>query len=579
MNRPSRARGSIASLADLRRHLQWAIELEHATLPPYLCALYSLDAEKNKDAVQVISSVFVEEMLHLTLAANLLNAVGGSPVLDAPHLLPAYPTTLPHGDRSIEISLLPFGPEAIETFLAIERPSARDASPEGEDYQTIGQFYEAIELGLSELCNTLGEEHVFVGDPARQITAGFRYGGSGRLVPVYDLPSALDALAEIVEQGEGIAHDDVWDGDQQMFDPDREEVAHYFRFLELKLGRRYRRGDTPQSGPTGDVVTVDWAGVRPMRPNPSTRQHPSGSAIRLAQEQFNRTYSTLLHLLEHAFNGSPRLLSVATGQMFALKAQAQDLMRLPTEDGTTVAGPTFEYVKPSDRHWSTGQDRRVSVLPDGPYVVHGEVPLRRKRKVVSADGNSVTWELDGTIETEAVYALCRCGRSGAKPFCDGSHAVTGFDGTETADPRPYDEQSWQKDGVGLSLRRVNALCMHAAFCIGRERSIAKMIHDSEDSDVRALIAAQVDRCPSGSFTYALAVDGPVNEADLPTAISVIEEEDDLASGLWVTGRIPVDRSDGVVWEARNRTMLCRCGHSANKPLCDGTHRAIRFREP
>ena len=94
MNRPSRARGPIASLPDLRRHLQWAIELEHATLPPYLCALYSLDAEKNKDAVQVISSVFVEEMLHLTLAANLLNAVGGSPVLDAPHLLPAYPTCL-----------------------------------------------------------------------------------------------------------------------------------------------------------------------------------------------------------------------------------------------------------------------------------------------------------------------------------------------------------------------------------------------------------------------------------------------------------------------------------------------------
>jgi hypothetical protein len=87
--------------------------------------------------------------------------------------------------------------------------------------------------------------------------------------------------------------------------------------------------------------------------------------------------------------------------------------------------------------------------------------------------------------------------------------------------------------------------MHAAFCIGRNRSIAKMIHDSEDSDVRTLIAAQVERCPSGSFTYALAPDEPANEADLPTAISIIEEEDDLASGLWVTGRTPIDRSDGV----------------------------------
>jgi CDGSH-type Zn-finger protein len=364
----------------------------------------------------------VEEILHLTLAANLLNAVGGSPVLDAPHLLPPYPTTLPHGDRSFEISLVPFGPEAIELFLAIERPSAPNASPEGEDYETIGQFYEAIELGLGELCNALGEENVFVGDPARQITAGFGYTGSGRLIPVYDLPSALDALAEIIEQGEGTADHDVWDGDQQMFDPERDEVAHYFRFLELKLGRRYRRGDTPESGPTGDVVNVDWAGVRPMRRNPSTKQHPSRSAIRLAQEEFNHTYSTLLHLLEHAFNGNPRLLPVATGQMFTLKAQAQALMQLPTEDGTTVAGPSFEYVKPSDRHWTTGQDRRVTVLHNGPYVVHGEIPLRRKRKVASEDGNSVTWQLDGTIKTEEVYALCRCGQPSSKPFCDGSHA-------------------------------------------------------------------------------------------------------------------------------------------------------------
>lgn len=80
---PASATG-IATLDDLRRHLQWAIEVEHSTLPPYLTALYSLDPERNADAVQLISGVFVEEMIHLALAANLLNAVGGRPVLDAP---------------------------------------------------------------------------------------------------------------------------------------------------------------------------------------------------------------------------------------------------------------------------------------------------------------------------------------------------------------------------------------------------------------------------------------------------------------------------------------------------------------
>ena len=69
---------------DLQQHLQWAIELEHSTLPPYLSALYSIKDGANQEAVEVIHSVFIEEMLHLTLAANILNAVGGSPQLDTP---------------------------------------------------------------------------------------------------------------------------------------------------------------------------------------------------------------------------------------------------------------------------------------------------------------------------------------------------------------------------------------------------------------------------------------------------------------------------------------------------------------
>src|SRR3954465_2835881 len=89
----SRPPTRITTVEDLRTHLQWAIELEHATIPPYLCALYSLDAARNPAAAEVVQSVFVEEMLHLALAANLLNAVGGKPVLDAPRLLPGYPRT------------------------------------------------------------------------------------------------------------------------------------------------------------------------------------------------------------------------------------------------------------------------------------------------------------------------------------------------------------------------------------------------------------------------------------------------------------------------------------------------------
>jgi len=133
-----------------------------------------------------------------------------------------------------------------------------------------------------------------------------------------------------------------------VFHPQRDQVAHYYRFQELKLGRRYRRGDTPRSGPTGDLISVDWEGVRPMGTNPRTSDHAPGSRIRAAQEEFNRSYCALLQLLERAFDGAPQMLGSAIGAMYTLKAQAQALMQIPSEDGLTTAGPTFEYVA-SDR--------------------------------------------------------------------------------------------------------------------------------------------------------------------------------------------------------------------------------------
>ncbi|MFI6290514.1 ferritin-like domain-containing protein [Nonomuraea sp. NPDC050790] len=559
----------IGTLDSLREHLQWAIELEHATLPPYLCALYSLDPERNPEAAQVVAGVFTEEMLHLALVANLLNAVGGSPRLDTPEMLPPHPRPLPHSD--LRLDLLPFGREALEMFLRLERPAAPGAPPEGDAYETIGQFYDAVEQGLRYLCEELGEPAVFTGDPARQLTdAHFRH-TAGRLIAVEGLDSALAALEEIVEQGEGTARGEVWDGDPDMFHPERDEVAHYYRFLELKHGRRYQRGDTPESGPTGEPITLDPAGVHPMRPNPQPAE--PGSALRTAQEEFNNTYCAILHLLEQAFNGNPRLLAVATGTMYALKEQALALMRTP--DG---GGPTFEYVPPARRHWITGDRRRIVVLRDGPYVVYGGIPLRRKRKVVSADYDALTWQTGEPLETEDTYALCRCGRSRSKPFCDGTHALIGFDGKETAGTRLYREMQHVHDGVGISAQRVGELCIHAAFCIGHTRPIAKMLDDTEDSDVRSNIMGRIDHCPSGSYSYALERGGTTIEVDLPVAISVLEEEHDQASALWVTGGIPVVRSDGLPLETRNRMTLCRCGHSASKPLCDGTHRAIGFRE-
>jgi CDGSH-type Zn-finger protein len=88
----------------------------------------------------------------------------------------------------------------------------------------------------------------------------------------------------------------------------------------------------------------------------------------------------------------------------------------------------------------------------------------------------------------------------------------------------------------------------------------------------------IERCPSGSYLYALEHGGPNVEPDYPTQIAVTAEEGELAGPLWVTGGIPIERSDGQPFETRNRVTLCRCGQSSAKPLCDGTHRKIAFRD-
>ena len=102
----------------LRAHFQTAVELEHSTIPPYLCALYSMDAEKNAFAYQAIQGVVMEEMLHMIQAANILTAIGGAPELYSPKFIPEYPTYLPHSDDAFLVPLQKFSPETEVSVMA-----------------------------------------------------------------------------------------------------------------------------------------------------------------------------------------------------------------------------------------------------------------------------------------------------------------------------------------------------------------------------------------------------------------------------------------------------------------------------
>ncbi|HTX79523.1 MAG TPA: CDGSH iron-sulfur domain-containing protein [Longilinea sp.] len=219
---------------------------------------------------------------------------------------------------------------------------------------------------------------------------------------------------------------------------------------------------------------------------------------------------------------------------------------------------------------------KIVVQQDGPYLVQGDIPLVRKIQVVSEYGEPLTWQKEGQIEAECEYCLCRCGHSGEKPFCDGTHCEIGFDGTEDADTHTTAERQMViPGGTHIVVKRDFALCTGSGFCGTRDTNVDELTPQTDDTQLRSLVMAMIERCPSGSYAYSIEKDGPDIEPDLPQEIAVTTEitsEGPIAGPLWVTGNIPVERADGRPFETRNRVTLCSCGRSHIKPLCDGTHR-------
>jgi CDGSH-type Zn-finger protein len=218
-----------------------------------------------------------------------------------------------------------------------------------------------------------------------------------------------------------------------------------------------------------------------------------------------------------------------------------------------------------------GESQKITVRPNGPYIVRGGIPLVRKEQVMSEYGEPLTWKKVDVLTTESTYRLCRCGQSKTKPFCDSTHTLVDFDGHETADTGPIADRETTFTGQRIAVGDDHSLCVHSGFCGNRITNIWKMLKDPDDSVVRGQIMAMVEKCPSGTLTFALEADGEVVEPDLPKEIAVIPD-----GPLWVSGGIPVERRDGQPLETRNRMTLCRCGASSNKPFCDGTHKEIGF---
>jgi hypothetical protein len=331
----------ITTPQDLREHLKLAIQVELSTVPPYLYAMYSIEDE-GSTAAKLIRSVVAEEMLHAALAANVLLAVGGRPGFASAEMIPRYPSELAHHHPPLHMRLEPCSPALVrDLFLVIERPEVHEAPPQADQFETLGQFYHALEIAMTELADSHDlfadpQAESQMGDPSFYSPVTFDAEDSGGLMTVTDLQSAHAAIEIIVHQGEGLS-DDKW------ADPLHQELTHYHKFLQIVDG----------VAPIGEV--------RPALTNPRTADFPE--EVRPVSDLFNAVYRYVFVTMDEIF--SPRTdKAELVGRLYRLMADvlspvARYLMTQRIDDH--VAGPTFEVY---DLGETQPHERVVSLAAD-----------------------------------------------------------------------------------------------------------------------------------------------------------------------------------------------------------------------
>lgn len=326
-----RAVRAASSPDELHHWLEQAVVLEHTTIPPYLTAMYTLKPS-NAEIAGIIRSVVVEEMLHMTIAANVLIAIGGRPSINRPGFVPSYPDgPLPMdiGGKDFKIPIQQFSLQLVhDVFMTIEEPDHEPvvtALAAVEEPATIGTFYEAIQNKIRELGPS-----IFTVGPEQQVLTMF---DPKRLFPIVDPESACAALQVIVVEGEGTT--------SSPFDSPG-ELAHYYKFGEIYHGKRVvKDGDGYTYG--GAPVPFDANGVHEMPADPSIDSFPAGSQARVMAQRFASIYSKLLNGLHESFNGSPETIRSAIGLMYSLRLQAEKTLTTRTPTGG-FAGLSYEYV-------------------------------------------------------------------------------------------------------------------------------------------------------------------------------------------------------------------------------------------
>ncbi len=202
----------------------------------------------------------------------------------------------------------------------------------------------------------------------------------------------------------------------------------------------------------------------------------------------------------------------------------------------------------------------IEASPDGPYLVN-DLP-----RLTSSKGRE--------LATKSVMALCRCGGSANKPFCDGTHAKIGFSGARLTDGSANKQDKYKGKKVSISDNR--SVCAHAGMCTDTLKSVFQLGVEpwiAPDGAEAEAIVDTVRKCPSGALSYTI---DDVEHADQDRDPMITVSQD----GPYhvVGGPELKDKITGQQPQSREHYTLCRCGGSKNKPFCDGTHWHIKFRD-
>lgn len=337
----------INDLSSLREALQNAIRLELFTIPPYLTALYTLSGPSPsvQYARTIIRNIVRDEMLHMTLACNILNAIEGAPQINVAGTIPSYPGPLPMSIAGgIEVHLKRYSRDLVKNVLMeIEKPEnpvdlpvkSKTFAAASVGPKTIGEFYAMIRAEIIRQGSG-----IFTGDAKKQVT-GFFF-GDGEDIKVVDVPTAVLAIDTIVEQGEGTSQ-----GPSDL----QQDIAHFYRLQELDKGMKIVKDPfSPfkySFDPSQPISIDDGSDVLPMIDDPeSATLDPSDTGAAALSDQCDIKYSEILNTLQTGFNGDPLQLFGIDDAMREFGAMIRDLLDLELHGAHAGlrAGPRFKYV-------------------------------------------------------------------------------------------------------------------------------------------------------------------------------------------------------------------------------------------